>query len=116
MRLLSKTLALWLLVAVIVSPLAGRNSDPAKPMPEQAADCHADSQKAPAPVPANHNCCKTAHDPAIVPQSLALLPTLVYVSSATEFGRPAITVFTLTYFRSLLIQPGDPPVTIPLLI
>jgi len=116
MRLISKTLALLLLVAVIVSPLAGRTSDPAKPVPGQAADCHADSQKAPAPVPASHNCCKTAHDPAILPQSLTWQPTLVHVSIAAEFDRPPITVSAFTRARSLLIQPGDPPVTRPLLI
>jgi len=116
MRFLSKTLALLLLAAVTAVPLGAEDSAHPKAPQEQPADCHSHGQKVPVPAPVSHNCCRTAHSPAILQQSSISQPSLVPILILEKSASAPDTEFSLRHSRSPLVFPGDPPLTAPLLI
>jgi hypothetical protein len=115
MRFLSKTLALLLLAAVTGVSLGAQDFAPAK-TPQPAADCHSHGQKVPVPAPVSHNCCQTAHSPAILQQSSISQPPVVQILTFGEFFSFPDAEFSVGQLRSPLVFPGDPPLTAPLLI
>ena len=116
MKLLSKTLARLLLIAAMAAPWAGYGLAKGTETQPQVAGCHSSSKKIPASTPINHDCCQAAHDRAILPQPTTMRPLLVRISTANEFDQSALAVLAPIHSSSLLIQPGDPPLTTPLLI
>ena len=116
MQPFSKTLALWLLIAVMAAPWAGYGLAKGTETQPPVAGCHSSGKKIPASTPINHDCCQAAHDRAILPQPTTMRPLLVRISTANEFEQTALAVLARIHTPSLLIQPGDPPVTSPLLI
>jgi hypothetical protein len=113
MQNISKTLWFVLLAAVITAPLAGLDFHAQAASHEPPAGCHDDGGgNLPASGTTGHVCCQGAHHPAVLQSSSpqVSLQLITYLDSSAYSMAAAWPVRS----DSLLIVPGDPPITSPL--
>ncbi len=113
MQTMSKMLAFLLLSTLLAAPLVAQGLRPDLGSHERPAGCHEDDGNVPAPEPASHTCCLSAHHPAIL-QPASALRLALQVSARVDSSQNAAVAAAFDPFPHFKVVSGGPPLVSPL--